>query len=112
MRPRVLVLELRAFQRFPDAAANSAVHARDVPATGQHQRDRVLGDRGIAIARNSVHFNAEPFEGSNVHVARCAGAEKHDVLEAAAPCHVPSRHIGMIVKADVVSCQQSGQIAR
>ena len=54
-----LALELHAFERVPDAAAHRAVHARKLAAAGKHQRHGVLGDRGVAIALDGVHRDAE-----------------------------------------------------
>ena len=76
-----LAEQLHAFVRRPGAAAHLAVHARDVARRGEHQRDRVLGDRGVAIALDGVHGDAALFQLGDVHVARRAGAEEHDVLE-------------------------------
>jgi hypothetical protein len=75
-----LVPELHALQRLPDAAADRAVHARKLATAGKHQRDGMLGDRGIAVALDGVHFDAKPIERGDIHVTRRAGAEENDVL--------------------------------
>ena len=65
----------------PGAAADAAVHPRQIAAGREHQRDRVLGHRGIAVALDGVDRDADVLELGDVHVARGAGAEEHDVLE-------------------------------
>ena len=50
-----LALELHALQRLPHARAHRAVHAGEVAAAGEHQRNGVLGDRGVAIALDGMH---------------------------------------------------------
>ena len=103
--------ELHAFERLPGAGAHRAVHARKAAAAGEHQRDRVLGDRGVAVALDGVHLDAQRVQRRHVHVARGAGAEEHDVLEALALRHEFGRHVGMVVDADIVSRQQLRQLA-
>ena len=44
-----LAEELHAFVRHPGAGAHFAIHAGDIAAGGEHQRDGVLGDRGVAV---------------------------------------------------------------
>ena len=50
------------------------------------------------------------FELRDVHVARGAGAEEHDVLELAALRHQIGRHVGMVVEADVIAVEQARQV--
>src|SRR5262249_17803024 len=85
--------ELHSLQRFPFAAPYRPVHARDLATAGEYQRHRVFRDGGIAITLDGVHLDAEPVERRNVHVARCARAQEHDVLELAAARHDFRRQI-------------------
>jgi hypothetical protein len=50
--------ELHAFARRPGAGTDLAIHPRDVAATRQHQRDRMLRDRRIAVTFDCVDSNA------------------------------------------------------
>ncbi len=102
--------ELHAFERLPGAGAHRAVHAREVAAAGEHQRDGVLGDRGVAVALDGVHLTPSAVQRRHVHVARGAGAEEHDVLEALALRDQFGRHVGMVVEADVVAGEQARQV--
>ena len=92
MMPSVLPSNCMPSQRLPGAGAYLAIHAREVAAAGKHQRDGVLGHRGVAVALDGVNRDAEVFELGDVHVARGAGAEKHDVLEGP---HCRTRSVGM-----------------
>ena len=65
-----LAEKLHAFVRRPDAGAHLAVHARDVAAGRDHQRDRMLGHRGVAIALDDVHLDAAVLQFADIHVAR------------------------------------------
>ena len=105
-----LAVKLHAFARRPGAGADLTIHARDVAARGQHQRDGVLGDRGVAVALDGVDANAARLELGDVHVARRAGAEKDDVLERVALRDQFGRHVGVVVDADVVAVQQPRQL--
>ena len=57
-----------------------------------------------------MHLDAELVELGDVHVARGAGSEKHDVLEAAALRDQLGRHVGMVVETDVVAVEQARQV--
>ncbi len=103
--------ELHPFQRLPGAGAHRAVHARKAAAAGEHQRDGMLGDGGVAVALDGVYLDGERVERRHVHVARCAGAEEYDVPEALALRDDFGRHVGMIVDADIVSGQELRQLA-
>ena len=105
-----LAVELHALLRRPDAGAHLAVHARDVARGGKHQRDRVLGHRDVAIALDGVHGDAARLELVDIHVARRAGAEEHDVLERLALRHQLGRHVGMVVEHDLVGADHARQI--
>ncbi len=87
-------------------------HDRDVAGAGEHQRDGVLGDSGVAIAAEGVHGDAEFGERGDIHVARGPGAAEHDVLERAALLHHLGRHVGMVVDADAVAIEQARQVGR
>jgi len=92
---------------MPRAAARSPRGYRgpcrcQIAAGRHHQRDGLLGDGGVAIALDGVNLDAERFDLRHVHVARGAGAEEHDVLEALALPHQIGRHVGMIVDGDFV----------
>ena len=103
-------MKLHAFARQPGARAHLAIHAGDVAAGGEHQRDGVLGDRDVAIALDGVDADAARLELGDIHVARSPGAEKDDVLERSAAAHEFGRQIGMIVDADVIALQQPRQL--
>ena len=105
-----LAEKLHAFERLPGAEAHRPVHAGDVAGAGEHQRHGVLGHRGIAVALDGVHRDAEPPERRDVHVARRAGAEKHDVPQRATAGDLLGRQIGMIVEADVATLQEARQV--
>ncbi len=81
-------------------------------AAGEHERDRVLGDGGVAITLDGMHLDAVPVQRRYVHVARRAGPEEHDMLEPLALDDDLGRHVGMVVDADIVARQQSRQLAR
>ena len=102
--------ELHAFGRLPGPGAHLAIHPRDIARAGEHQRDRVLGDGGVAIALDRVHRDAEIAQRRNVHVARRAGAEEHDMLELPAQGDRLGRQIGMVVEADRAAGEQSRQV--
>ena len=102
--------KLHAFARNPAAGADFAVHARHVAAGGHHQRDRVLGDSGVAVALDGVDANAARGELVDIHVARRAGAEKHDMLERGAARGQRGRQVAVIVDADRVTAEQSRQL--
>ena len=53
-----LAEHLHAFERLPGAGADVAVHAREVAAGGHHQRDGLLGHRGVAVALDGVDLDA------------------------------------------------------
>ena len=56
-----------------------------MPRAAAHIRAmRVLGHRGVAVALDDVHGDAEVSQFLRVHVAARAGAEEDDVLQAAA----------------------------
>ena len=82
-----LAEKLHALVRRPGAGAHLAVHAGDVARGRHHQRDRVLGHRGVAIALDDVHLDAARLQLVDIHVARGARAEEHDVLELGALRH-------------------------
>jgi len=105
-----LAVELHAFERIPHAPSHRPIHARQIAAAGEYQRHRVLGDRSVAVALDGVHFDAEPVQRRDVHVARCAGAQKDDVLEPAALGHHLGRHIGVVVEANIVAGEQPRQV--
>ena len=48
--------------RIHSPVADAAIHQRDAARGGPHQRDRVLGDRGVAIALDGVDLHPERFE--------------------------------------------------
>ena len=104
-----LAEQLHALVRRPDAGAHLAVHARDVARGGHHQRDRVLGHRGVAVALDDVHLDAARFQFADIHVARGSGAEEHDVLELLALRHQFGRHVGVVVDGDVVAGEHARQ---
>ncbi len=107
-----LAEELHALMRRPGAGAHLAVHAGDVARGGNHQRDRMLGHRGVAVTLDDVHLDAAAFELADIHVARGPGAEEYDVLEFRALRHQLGRHVGMVVDGDVVALDDARQVPR
>ena len=89
--------ELHAVERAPRAGAQRAVHPRGLAAAVEHQRQRVLGDRDVAIALDGAHLDAEPLRRRHVDVARRAGAHEDDHLEGAAGGKHLFRHVGVVV---------------
>ena len=97
------------FKRVPGAGADRSVHARKLAAAGEHQRDGVLGDRGVAVARDGVNLDTECVERRNIHIARGAGAQEHDVPQSAAPGR--TRSAGRNGRrGDVIAREQARQI--
>ena len=95
--PERLARELHAVERVPRAGAQRAVHPRCLAATVEHQRERVLGDRDVAIALDGAHLDAEPLRRRDVDVARRAGAHEDDHLERAAGGKHLLRHVCVVV---------------
>ena len=85
-----LARELYAVQRAPGAAAQRAIHPRGLAAAIEHQRERVLGHRHVAIALDGAHLDAEFLRRRHVDVARGACAHEDDDLQRAAAASTSS----------------------
>lgn len=79
-----LAEQLHALGRLPRAGAHLAIHPRNLARTGEQQRDRVLRHRRVAVALDRVHRDPELAQSGDVHIARRAGAQEHDMFEIAA----------------------------
>ena len=90
--------EFHAVQRAPVAGgAQRAVHPRGLAAAVEHQRERVLGHRAVAVALDRAHLDAELFRRRYVDIARGPGAHEDDHLQRAAGGEDVGRHIGVVV---------------
>ncbi len=98
-----LSLELHALHRPPPAAANDAVHGRDVPRGGKDEAHSVLGDSRVAVAADGRDLDAETGGGSKVDETGGAGAEENDVLQSGAELQDALAEIGRIVDHRVVA---------
>ena len=104
--------QFHALVAQPVAGAHLAVHLGEAPRTRPHQRDGAFGDRGVAIAADQVHLDAEPGELLDMHVAARAGAEKHDVLEVRALLCDLGRQVGVIDDGDFGAVEHFRQLRR
>ena len=95
---------------LPAAVAHDLVHGGDVAGGGEDETHGVLGHRGVAVTLDGRDLDAEPFRGGKIDEAACAGAEKHDVLEAGAALQRGLGEIGRIIDARVVALKQPGDI--
>ena len=96
----------------PVAGAHLAVHPRDAARGFPHQRDRAFGDRGIAIALDQMHLDAELAKFFRVHVAARAGAEKHHVLEPGALSCDIRRQRGVVDDRDLGAVEHFRVVVR
>ena len=104
-----LAEELHALVRNPGAAAHLAIHARDIAARREQERNRVLGNRRIAVIPDGVDFDAARRHVGKTHVARRSGAEKDDMLERGAALDQRRRQVGVVVDGDVVAVEDCRQ---
>ena len=78
--------------------ARSARSIRAVWRTAvEHQRERVLGDRAVAIALDGAHLDAAPRRRRHVDIARRAGPHEDDHLQRPAGAEHVVRHVGVVV---------------
>ena len=104
--------QLHAVLAQPVAGAHFAVHPADAARRRPHQRDGAFGHRRVAIALDQMDLDAEFGEFFRVHVAACAGAEKHDVLQAGAAPRDFGRQRGVIDNDDLGAVEQCGHLVR